>query len=368
MRNPLHALCPYFAMFPETFVAKYIELFTKPNDYVFDPFCGRGTTVLQSLLMGRNAAGSDINPVAYCVTSAKARVPNLSAVLKRISRLEEHYRENNKQKGYPAKRSLPDFFHLAFHPETLTALVFLRDELDWYRDQVDGFIAALILGSLHGEMDKSSSYFSNQMPRTISTKPKYSIRYWKRHKLKPPKRRIFDLLRQRAELRLNCELPQRKGLVSLSDVRDAGDVFRSLGGRVRAIITSPPYLNVTCYEEDQWLRLWFLGHEPKPTYRAVSSDDRHADHENYWQFLADAWEGIAPLVGRGSMFVCRLAGKDVPRKELTENLYETILGAFPRAYLVGPPIISKIKHRQTNNFRPGSKGCFFEMDYVFCLG
>ena len=24
-------------------------------------------------------------------------------------------------------------------------------------------------------------------------------------------------------------------------------------------ITSPPYLNVTSFEEDQWLRLWFLG-------------------------------------------------------------------------------------------------------------
>src|SRR3990172_1169324 len=64
MRNRLHSICPYFAMFPETFAQKHIEKFTEPGDYVYDPFSGRGTTLLQALLMNRRAAASDINPVA----------------------------------------------------------------------------------------------------------------------------------------------------------------------------------------------------------------------------------------------------------------------------------------------------------------
>jgi hypothetical protein len=178
---------------------------------------------------------------------------------------------------------------------------------------------------------------------------------------------VFELLRDRALYRLGGELPAMRGAVALSDARDSGEVFRGLEGRVKAVITSPPYLNVTRYEEDQWLRLWFLGLDSKPTYSAVSRDDRHSSEENYWEFLSDVWEGIAPIIGRKAVFVCRLAAKDVTRKELTENLYETILSAFPRAYMVCRPKISRIRNRQTNHFRPGAKGCFFEMDHVFML-
>src|SRR5258705_2335387 len=41
------------------------------------------------------------------------------------------------------------------------------------------------------------------------------------------------------------------------------------------VITSPPYLDVTNFEEDQWLRLWFLGGPPYPTRHRLASDDRH---------------------------------------------------------------------------------------------
>ena len=43
----------------------------KPGDVIPDPFCGRGTTPFQSLLMGRTAIACDVNPVAYCITRAK---------------------------------------------------------------------------------------------------------------------------------------------------------------------------------------------------------------------------------------------------------------------------------------------------------
>jgi hypothetical protein len=353
-------------MFPEEFVAKQVEAYTKEGDYVFDPFCGRGTTILQSLLMGRNSAGTDVNPVAYCISNAKARIPAESDVIGRLEELELLFASKQSEIDEDVF-DLPEFFCYAFHADTLRSLLFLRNALDWRNGDVDRFVAALTLGSLHGEMDKSSSYFSNQMPRTISTKPRYSVRYWRRHRLNPPQRKVFDLLRAKAMYRLGGELPTRRGAVSLCDARDSGEMFQDLQGRVRLIVTSPPYLNVTRYEEDQWLRLWFLGFESKPTYRKVSRDDRHSSEANYWDFLTEAWEGIAPLLGRSAMFVCRLAGKDIPRKELTENLYETILSTFPRAYMIHAPKISRIRNRQSNNFRPGAKGCFFEMDHAFML-
>ena len=62
-------------MFPPDFVDRYVLAYTEPNDIVFDPFSGRGTAVFQSLLLGRLAYGIDINPVAACVSWAKADPP-----------------------------------------------------------------------------------------------------------------------------------------------------------------------------------------------------------------------------------------------------------------------------------------------------
>ena len=68
-RLPLHAICPYFAMFPESFVREHVEQYSEKSDWVLDPFCGRGTTILESLLLGRNAAGSERQPRGIlCVT------------------------------------------------------------------------------------------------------------------------------------------------------------------------------------------------------------------------------------------------------------------------------------------------------------
>lgn len=355
-------------MFPESFVERYVGQLTSEGDYTFDPFSGRGTTVLQSLLMRRGAAAVDINPVAFCISAAKACVPELATIQARITNLENAFLRSNTARLVAEASQLPEFFHYAFRPSVLVVILFLRKRLRWRSSAVDRFIAALLLGCLHGEMDKSSSYLSNQMPRTISTKPEYSVRYWKKRKLHPPKRAVFSLLRMRAEYRLSTGRPASQGLVTMGDARDSGHLLAPLNGRVRAVITSPPYFNVTSYEEDQWLRLWFLGNQPSPTYRAISTDDRHCSSESYWEFLSDVWEGVSPLVcERKAYLVCRLAAKNVTRSELTERLYDSVLRAFPRAYLTGRPIVSKIRNKQSKYFRPGAKGCFFELDYLFSL-
>ena len=52
----LHALCSYFAMFPGYFARGHIRNHSAPGELILDPFSGRGTTLLESLLTQRNAA------------------------------------------------------------------------------------------------------------------------------------------------------------------------------------------------------------------------------------------------------------------------------------------------------------------------
>jgi hypothetical protein len=350
-------------MFPETFAETNIRRFTFEGDYVFDPFSGRGTTLFQSLLMGRQAVATDTNPVAFCITGAKAHVPALRTVLEEVARLRKRYEDVSGQVLEKERRMLPPFFQRAFSPCTLDELLFLRRVLDWRHNFVHRFIAAMALGSLHGEMDGSSSYFSNQMPRTISPKPKYSLEYWERRNLWPPERKVFQLLKDRAAMRLSNGAPAIRGRVALLDARSAASVFHDLKGKIKAIITSPPYLDVTNSEEDQWLRLWFLGYEPRPTYRQLSKDDRHRGKKRYWEFLQEVWLGIAPLVQSRATLVCRIGAKNIEPKEIGESLLMSVRKAFPKSRLLSRPVVSQLTRRQTDTFRPGSKGCLFEIDY-----
>lgn len=361
MRHRFHALCPYFAMFPETFVETWVERLTRPGDFVLDPFCGRGTTPFQALLMGRKAIASDVNPVAYCVTRAKTNAPSIAAVRRRLTSLEQEF---NPSAWEEDRKKLPPFFRWAFSPATLRQIVFLRSRLRWRESDGDCFVAALTLGSLHGESSISPSYLSNQMPRTISTKPAYSVRFWKERGLRPPVRDVFELLRRKLNYRYESEPPNGRAIVWEMDMRELPRARQMLPRQIACVITSPPYLDVTNFEEDQWLRLWFLGGPPHPTYCKISKDDRHENPAAYWTMVADMWRTLGLILAPKADVVVRLGGKNTSPKHLVEALTASSAVSRRQVKLVSHET-SAIKNRQTGAFRPGSKGCILEVDCHF---
>ena len=363
MRHPLHSICPYFAMFPEDFVAKQINAYTQPGDTVFDPFSGRGTTVFESLLNGRPAAGVDVNPVAVCISGAKADPPTLVSVIKRLKLLEGLQKETGDSEMPRGK-----FFSACFHGKTLQQLLFLRARLNWSRSRVDRFIAAVLLSCLHGESHKSRNCISNRMPRTISTNPDYSVRWWREKGYTAPERDVFGVLQRVAAYRLGHTLPKLRGSVRCLDARRASSGFRKLRRSVSLIVTSPPYLDTTHYAEDQWLRLWFLGGPERPTARNTR-DDRYRSRKKYWRFLAESWAGCADLLREDAVIVVRIGGTSLGKVDLFNGLRESLrigLSNFDVSKL-GPGVTTEIKNRQTNAFRPGTTGSRYEHDFNFSL-
>jgi hypothetical protein len=363
MRHRFHALCPYFAMFPETFVETWVDRLTKQKDVVLDPFCGRGTTPFQALLMGRRTVASDINPVAFCITKAKVNAPTAKAVRRRITDLEKRFEH---QRWEPQRRRMAEFFHHAYTRSTLRQLLYLRKSLHWEESDTDCMIAALILGCLHGESQKSSSYLSNQMPRTISTKPAYSVRFWAEHDLHPPERDVFELLRQGVTFRYESEPPANRGVVIRTDMRELPRLLTAFDQPIGCVITSPPYLDVTNFEEDQWLRLWFLGGQPRPTYGLISKDDRHERPEHYWELISDMWRMLGQVLSSPADIVIRIGGKNFEPEEMGKRLQATSVFSRRKAKLVQSQT-SEMRRKQTDSFRPGSKGCLIEADFHFRL-
>lgn len=358
-RNRLHSICPYFAMFPEQFVRKHVVAHTEPGDVVFDPFAGRGTTILESLLLGRDAYGTDLNPVAICIANAKADPPPLDQVLRRLRVLEEVAPTTGQD-----DLADDDFFTLCFHPQTRAQLSHLRAALRWRTDPVDCFIAAVALGCLHGESHKTANCFSNRMPRTISTKKAYSVAWWRRYEFEPPHRDAFAILRHMVAFRLETEMPKRRGRAAERDAREASDEFAALAGCVRLVVTSPPYLDMTDYREDQWLRLWFLGGEASPS--RGHADDRHRVAEAYWRFLAEAWAGVRGLLAPDATVIVRIGGTRVSFDTARDRLLASMREAFGAGVRpLDDGYSSTILGRQTNNFRPGTSGDRVEFDFRY---
>jgi hypothetical protein len=290
-------------MFPESFAEYWIKRLTKPADLVLDPFSGRGTTALTALLCGRKAISSDVNDVAVCLTKAKTTPPSLGRLKTRITQLKNQF----KAKQWISKaQDADEFFRYAYAPATLAQLLYLRENIDWKKSRVDNMIAALVLGSLHGETN-SSRYLSNQMPRTISTKPRYSVAFWRDRKLVAPERDTFKILGEMAAFRYVSPLPSGSSIVLHTDMRNLPRVIDTpKTERIRCAVTSPPYMDVTSFEEDQWLRLWFLGGLSYPKKGSMSRDDRHGTADNYWSFIGDMWRSLGAIMAERSHVVVRI--------------------------------------------------------------
>jgi hypothetical protein len=358
MRHRFHAICPYFAMFPEQFVRKHL-VWSQPGDWIFDPFSGRGTAIFESLLNARCAAGCDTNPVAVCISRAKSSPPSKEEALSRLEQLRADYTLGEESES-------AEFFNLCFHPKTLGQLLYLRRTLLWQDDAVDCFLTALALGCLHGESHRSKRYFSNRMPRTISTKPDYSVRWWRRNGCEPPERDVFSILRNEIAYRFHTPPPERKGEVLRGDARTASQLFPSLAGQVKLVITSPPYLDTTNFVEDQWLRIWFLGGEGRPT-KVRAGDDRHTNVANYWRFLREAWAGIRDLLRPDARLIIRIGGAKLNLEEIAQGLQMSLQKGLDRSISVVEQKKSEISGGQVRSFQTKVKGPRFEYDFHYCL-
>ena len=72
-RKPVKGLTHIFYRYPARFSPHFAgtatELFSKPSDLVYDPYMGGGTTVVEAMVRGRDAVGSDLNSLSvFCIS------------------------------------------------------------------------------------------------------------------------------------------------------------------------------------------------------------------------------------------------------------------------------------------------------------
>lgn len=255
--NSLHEVS-YRACFKPQLPHFFITRLTQPGERVFDPFSGRGTTAIEAALLGRRIAANDINPLSEILARPRIAPPRLDAIRERLSAIDF-------QADTAAAADDPDLSPF-YHPETERQIRALRHYLaerqrEGSEDAVDRWIRMVATNRLTGH---SPGFFSvYTLPPNQATTPQRQREINLKRAQVPPLRDVAAIvLRKSAQLLSGISETLRQKMVMLAE-----DAWFSTG-RAQALsrlpdesialtVTSPPFLDVVQYAEDNWLRCWF---------------------------------------------------------------------------------------------------------------
>lgn len=284
---------PYYAMFPVNFARQMIEQYSNPGDTVIDPFCGRGTTNYVSQILGRNSFGCDLNPVGWLYAVTKTQpAQRLEQVLRRIDELAELRLQND---FCPEN----DFQDWAWCRNVLAFINSARRNLNWRYSKVDRTVAAIILVYLHA---KVGGGLSNQMRQSKSMSPDYAVRWWRERNMRPPEVEPCSFLKGRAKWRYakGFNRTPAEARVYFGDARQGLKRYR--GKPASLVLTSPPYLGVTNYQYDNWIRLWALGGPSLPDW---SQRQRYGNRDRYSELINEVFDAVASRSNEDATMVVR---------------------------------------------------------------
>lgn len=251
----------YRACFKPQLPRFFIERLTQPGDVVYDPFMGRGTTLVEAALLGRVPFGNDINPLSVVMTRPRLSPPSLDEITERLRDIKLSDPDET-----------PDDLLVFYHPETLRAIGSLKKYLRLQRkrgklDSVDDWIEMVSLNRLTGHSPGFFSVYTLPPNQAVSVKSQQKINA--KRSQTPPQRDVPRLiLKKSRQLLGDCDPATRQILASVAansllTTNLAASTPQIPDHSVSLVVTSPPFLDVVQYADDNWLRCWFLGVDPK---------------------------------------------------------------------------------------------------------
>lgn len=253
----------YRACFKPQLPRFFIDLLTCEGDSVYDPFMGRGTTLLEAALCERRPVGNDINPLARCLLRPRLNPPELQEIEDRLKEIPWHASEDEP---------LEDDLLVFFHPKTLRQILALRKYLQMRKaaqtlDAVDEWIQMVGTNRLTGH---SKGFFSvYTLPPNQAVRPNRQRLINEKRNQTPPERDVAAIILKKSRQLLGDLTPkEHKNLKRLASeatlLTGSADASKSLpANSIDLLVTSPPFLKVIDYETDNWMRSWFNGIDPK---------------------------------------------------------------------------------------------------------
>ena len=276
----------YRACFKPQLVEYFINRLTNEGDIVLDPFMGRGTTILESVLHNRIAYGSDINPLSEMLLSPRLSPPPLEDVLHRL-------------RDIPTTSDIPNEcmeLLVFYHEDTLMHLLAMKK---WFSERlstgefdiIDSWIRMVAINRLTGHSPGFLSVRTMPPNQAISAKKQAELN--KKHNNTPSKKDVVEILMKKSKSLLRSGAPNKEQKHKLAC--DSAERLSYIScGEIDLIVTSPPFLDIVDYAKDNWLRCWF-GDINIDTVKI----DTHRSVESWSDFVNRVFMTFARVVKRG---------------------------------------------------------------------
>lgn len=263
----------YRACFKPQLPEFFIERLTRPGDAVFDPFMGRGTTLVQAALMQRRPLGNDVNPLSVLLARPRLRPVSLKSVAAALQTVD-----------WSAGRIEREDLLAFYHPSTLRQLESLRLWLSLRAplaadivDPAADWIRMVAINRLSGH---SPGFFSGRsMPPNQAVSVKSQLKINAKLGVHPPERDVAAIILKKTRSLLKDGVISSQTTPGLH-VGPAWHVPGISDATVDLVVTSPPFLDIVQYASDNWLRCWFAGIDPD-----VVAIDMHRTEDAWTQMV-----------------------------------------------------------------------------------
>ena len=258
--NSIHEIS-YRACYKPELPNFFIDIFTKEGDVVYDPFAGRGTTLIEAALLNRQIIANDVNPLSKILTQPRLKIPTIQDIQARLDQI--------KFCGQRADIDLSMFFHR----DTESEIVSLKDNLE--DNPIDNWIRMVSTNRLTGH---SAGFFSGYTlpPNQAASQHRQKL-INNRLGIVPPYKNTKEIIIKKSKSlmrNISSELSRRLENVSSTAIFSSVDSRKTShisSDSVHLTVTSPPFLNIVRYAEDNWLRSWFNGIDASKIESKISS-------------------------------------------------------------------------------------------------
>lgn len=240
----------YRACYKPQLPAYFIQKYCGSESVVYDPFMGRGTTLIEAQLRGHRAIGNDINPLSKVFTYSRLNPPRLAEIEKRLQEIH-----------LSTSEAIDQELLVFFHEDTLQEIYGWRTYFrDHQSDVVDAWLQMVACGRLTGHSPGFFSVFT--LPPNLAASVASQRRINKKRNQKPEYRDTKALIYRKSKQLLRHSFPscfRRDDAMLLTESADCTPQIS--GESVDLVVTSPPFLDTIDYMQDNWLRMWFCGIE-----------------------------------------------------------------------------------------------------------
>lgn len=281
--HSLHEIS-YRACFKANLPEFFISRLTSEGEKVYDPFMGRGTTLIEASLLKRIPLGNDVNPISRMLCEARLNPPTIKEIINRLDEIE-------LIASVKSDSDLLEFFHIDTLSEIIALKQYFADKTaSGSLDHIDLWIRMVAINRLTGH---SKGFFSvytlppNQAV-SIESQRKINIKRNQRPDYRNTKQLIISKSRDllKAGSISTREYHIQTGLASHTPSISTHSID--------LVITSPPFLDVVQYSKDNWLRCWFADIDASQIEISM-----HRKREDWREFVNSVFAELTRLVKSG---------------------------------------------------------------------